>query len=772
VPVTVEADIANGLPGFTIVGLTDRAIQEARERVKPAIRNAGFKFPPRRVTVNLAPAELPKEGTGFDLAIATAILRAEDPSLRLEGLAFLGELALDASLRPVTGVLPMARCLAAAGIRRLVVPVENASEAALAEGIEVLGAATLRSCVEYLRGEGSLIPGVRDATPAGGGPEPDMAAVRGQGQAKRALEIAAAGGHNVLMTGPPGAGKTMLARTFPSLLPDLASDAALEVAAIYSLRGTLRERPPTTLRPPFRAPHHSISRAGLVGGGTGLAQPGEISLAHARVTLCAMTTTLAPPSTVQAAVYVRISSDPDGTRLGVSRQEQDCRELAARRGWEVAGIYEDDDISAYSGKTRPAYRRLLDDIRAGAVQAVVAWHPDRLHRAPRELEEFIDVLEATGCRVETVKAGELDLSSPSGRAVARTLGAWARYESEHKSDRLKRKHLQIAEDGQDAGGGRPFGYEPDRRTIRLAEAVLVRDAAERVLAGGSLRGLCRDWDTRGIPTVTGARWSAPVMRRMLLSARISGRRERRTIDGHRREMGTIVATAVWPAIISVEQSDRLRRLLGNGERRMNGTATKYLLSGGTAVCGLCGAALVARPRAATPSAAHPEHRPSAPSLVCASGPGFKGCGGIRIEAEPLDALVTEAVLQAVDGGALLEVMARTDDAEAVEGLLAVEGKLANLAADWASDRISRGEWDAARATLLSREQSLRRRVEASRRGHDLDGLPDPLRTAWPALPLHRRRAIIGALVEAVVVGPGVRGRNRFDPERVSIRWKV
>jgi magnesium chelatase family protein len=285
-PVMVEVDVANGLPGFTIVGLTDRAIQEARERVKPAIRNAGFKFPQRRVTVNLAPAELPKEGTAFDLAIAIAVLRAEDQTLRLDGFAFLGELALDASVRPVTGVLPMARCLAGAGIRRLIVSVENEQEAALADGIEVFGAPSLQACIDHLRGERQLVPVVRDATSAPADFGPDLGAVRGQGQAKRALEIAAAGGHNVLLTGPPGAGKTMLARSFPSLLPDLRPDAALEVAAIYSLRGTLRERPPTTLRPPFRSPHHSISRAGLVGGGSGLAQPGEISLAHPGVSLC------------------------------------------------------------------------------------------------------------------------------------------------------------------------------------------------------------------------------------------------------------------------------------------------------------------------------------------------------------------------------------------------------------------------------------------------------------------------------------------------------
>ena len=281
-PITVEAHLGNGLPAFHVVGLTDRAIQEARERVRVALAAVGRSLPARRITVNLAPAEMPKEGTAYDLPVALAVLEADGADLGLAGIAAVGELGLDATLRPVIGVLPMARALRAAGIGVLIVPAANAAEARLVAGLRVVGLPDLGSCLCWLQGDrtGDGYPGCADPVAADDGGAGDLAHIRGQPMARRAVEIAAAGGHNLLMLGPPGSGKTLLARCTAGLLPDLSGDEAIDVASLYSLRGAFRDRPLGSLRPPFRAPHHSISRAGLVGGGTGVASPGELSLAH------------------------------------------------------------------------------------------------------------------------------------------------------------------------------------------------------------------------------------------------------------------------------------------------------------------------------------------------------------------------------------------------------------------------------------------------------------------------------------------------------------
>jgi len=284
-PVTVEVDIASGLPALTIVGLPDAAVSEARERVRAAIRNAGAQFPQKRITVNLAPADLRKEGTGYDLAIAVGILQATGdlPASGADDTIFLGELALTGDLRHVPGVLAVAAAAREHGFRRLVVAAVDAPEAALIDGVEVVGVESLRS-LRQAASAGQALP-VYDRAAA---PPPEVAArwqgtdfndVRGQEHVKRALEVAAAGGHNLLMSGPPGAGKTLLARAVPGILPPLRGEEALEVTKIYSVGGETREGTALIRQRPFRAPHHTISIAGLVGGGR-LPRPGEISLAH------------------------------------------------------------------------------------------------------------------------------------------------------------------------------------------------------------------------------------------------------------------------------------------------------------------------------------------------------------------------------------------------------------------------------------------------------------------------------------------------------------
>jgi magnesium chelatase family protein len=275
--VVVEAHLANGLPAFTLVGLPETEVKEARDRVRAAIQNARFDFPARRITVNLAPADLPKESGRFDLPIALAILAASGqiPADKFKHAEFAGELALTGELRPVRGALAMALAARGAGLK-LVLPAASAGEAALASGVDVLGASSLLEVCAWLAGQGALGEPVleqRDAAPD----YPDFADVKGQGATKRALEVAAAGGHSVLMAGPPGTGKSMLAARFPGILPAMDEAEALEAAAVASLNGGFRLE--HWRRRPFRAPHHTASAVALVGGG-GNPRPGEISLAH------------------------------------------------------------------------------------------------------------------------------------------------------------------------------------------------------------------------------------------------------------------------------------------------------------------------------------------------------------------------------------------------------------------------------------------------------------------------------------------------------------
>ena len=280
-PVSAECALSGGLPAFDIVGLPDAAVKESRERVRSAIKASGFTFPVSRITVNLAPADRKKNGTVYDLPILVGILTASGqlPAAAAENAAFVGELSLSGQLRAVSGVLPMALCARRSGFSRLYVPADNAPEATLADGLEVIPINTVEELSAHLRGEQTISPAQPWEPSHSEVNGPDFSEVKGQEESKRALEIAAAGGHHILMTGSPGSGKSMMAKRLPSILPDLTREEALSCTEIYSVMGLTSRAEPMVLRRPFRSPHHTISTAGMAGGGSTL-RPGEISLAH------------------------------------------------------------------------------------------------------------------------------------------------------------------------------------------------------------------------------------------------------------------------------------------------------------------------------------------------------------------------------------------------------------------------------------------------------------------------------------------------------------
>ena len=458
---------------------------------------------------------------------------------------------------------------------------------------------------------------------------------------------------------------------------------------------------------------------------------------------------------MRAGVYARISSDREADGLGVARQVADCERLAERKGWPVAGYYVDDDVSAWSGKRRPEYARMLADLGTGAITGLLVYDLDRLHRQPNELEAFIDLCARLGLSSVASVSGDIDLTTTEGQFQARILGAVAKKESDDKSRRIRRKHDEIAESGRVSGGGsRPYGYENGKVTVRPAEAGVIVECAQRLLAGEAVRSIANDLNEREIPAAQGGQWSPQSLRRMLASPRISGQRAHH---------GDIVATAEWPAIISVEQGAKIRAILSNPERRTNKAARRYLL-GGLLVCGRCGERLVARPRSG-----------GLRRYACAKGAGFSGCGHTYINADEVEQFVTEAALHRIDSRDLQRAMERRQQqAPEAERWLreaeAAQQQLDELADAYGQREITMSEWKAARKPIEQRLTAARKQLAKVTHGGLLEsylGHSDRLRDDWDGLDLSQQHAIVAGVIDSVRVGPARPGYNRFDESRLE-----
>jgi DNA invertase Pin-like site-specific DNA recombinase len=460
----------------------------------------------------------------------------------------------------------------------------------------------------------------------------------------------------------------------------------------------------------------------------------------------------------RAAIYCRISSDRDGDRLGVGRQEKLCRDLVAARGWTVAAVYVDDDVSAYSGRKRPAFEAMREAIEAGAADAVVAVDQDRLWRLMTEIVRWIEWTADRDLVVVTT-SGDTDTSTADGILQLHVKGAFAENESRKKSERIKRQRDQAALEGIPNGGGRrPFGYTANGAELVDDEAVLVREAVDRVLDGDSLYAIATDWNRRGIKSSTGGRWSVTSLRTCIAGTRIAGLRT----HGKDEETGdpVVVGPAAWPAIITADEHARIRARLKDPRVHRVGRPPVSLL-GGLIRCGRCGGRLV--------SSRYPN---GARRYMCPTTPQGGTCGGLAIVAEPVEELVVDAVLAAT-ATAKIRKPGRAKPAADGDDVETWETRLAELADLFADGSIGRAEWMRARDKV---EAGLRAaRATRDRSFADADtarwAAPGALAAAWPQLTTDQRRQALTAIVDRVVIAPSGPAR-RFDPARVSITWRT
>lgn len=460
-----------------------------------------------------------------------------------------------------------------------------------------------------------------------------------------------------------------------------------------------------------------------------------------------------------AAIYARISSDQGGEGLGVQRQLEDCRRLASDRGWAVIEEYVDNDISAFSGKLRPSYERMLADVTHGRIDAILVYHLDRLTRRPIELEHFIEVCTSAGVDVTTV-TGDVGLGNDNGLMIARITSAMAAAESGRKSARIKRKVLQNVQQGKPNGGGnRPFGYELDRLTIREPEAEIIRHLVDRYIDGESLNSLARWLNERRISTTGKADgWHVQTLRPILIGGRIAGIRD---------HLGKAAAPALWPAIITSEQHRRVLAVFASKQYPRFKQPRRYLLSG-LLRCGRCGGKLYsANPRGVR-------------RYACSTAPGRRGCGQLSINAAKVEDLVASTILSRLDSEELIALLMNRagldhHHSEEIAEVGRADRAVLEVARMFGSGEISRAEFMAARkAATLRRSKALGQLDRVTGTGI-LGGLGDDgaeYAQSWNRLTLDRQRAIVCGVLAEATIQPRPAGARKLDPTRVEYSWAI